>query len=293
MVKITAQLVKELREKTGAGMMDCKKALQETNGDIDKAVDYLRERGIAQAAKKSGRVAAEGLCNVVVNGNEAVVFELNSETDFVAKNQDFLSVLDRIGNALINSNAQNTEEALLVKDNGETVEEILTNATAKIGEKITLRRVSRIIKEDQQGFGSYAHMGGRIVSLVVLENENEELGKDIAMHVAASNPRFLNRNDVDQETLEHEKEVLTNQALQEGKPANIVEKMVIGRLNKFLQDICLVDQPFVKDQDVTVQKYLKANNNNVLSFVRLEVGEGIEKRDEDFAAEVAAVTQGK
>lgn len=293
MVKITAQLVKELREKTGAGMMDCKKALQETNGDIDKAVDYLRERGIAQAAKKSGRVAAEGLCNVVVNGNEAVVFELNSETDFVAKNQDFLSVLDRIGNALINSNAQNTEEALLVKDNGETVEEILTNATAKIGEKITLRRVSRIVKEDQQGFGSYAHMGGRIVSLVVLENENEELGKDIAMHVAASNPRFLNRNDVDQETLEHEKEVLTNQALQEGKPANIVEKMVIGRLNKFLQDICLVDQPFVKDQDVTVQKYLKANNNNVLSFVRLEVGEGIEKRDEDFAAEVAAVTQGK
>ena len=293
MVQITAQLVKELREKTGAGMMDCKKALQETNGDINAAIDYLRERGIAQAAKKSGRIAAEGLTDVVVLGNKGLVFELNSETDFVAKNKDFLDLLNLVGQTIINSEATNSEEALQILVNGETLEQVLTNATAKIGEKITLRRVSVFTKEDNQGFGSYVHMGGRIVSLLILENDNEELGKDLAMHVAASNPRFLNRTEVDQETLEHEKQVLTNQALQEGKPANIVEKMVVGRLNKFLQDICLVDQAFVKDQDITVQKHLEQNKNNVVKFARLEVGEGIEKREEDFAAEVAAVTQGK
>lgn len=292
MVQITAQLVKELRELTGAGMMDCKKALQETGGDIQKAVDYLRERGIAQAAKKSGRIAAEGLASVVVKGNEAILFELNSETDFVAKNKEFLSLLDNVGQTILNSQATNTEEALSLTIDGETLETKLTNATAKIGEKITLRRVTRVTKEANQGFGHYAHMGGRIVTLVVLNKEDEELGKDLAMHVAASNPRFLNRSQVDQATLEHEKEVLTNQALQEGKPANIVEKMVVGRLNKFLQDICLVDQPFVKDADVKVSQHLKSNNNDVLSFVRLEVGEGIEKREEDFAAEVAKVTQG-
>ncbi|WP_026392134.1 translation elongation factor Ts [Haploplasma modicum] len=292
MAEITAKMVKELRDITGAGMMDCKKALTETNGDIEKAVDYLRERGIAQAAKKSGRIAAEGLANVLVNGNDAIVFELNSETDFVAKNKDFLDLLDKVGNTILNSKASNTEEALEVLVDGVKLADVLTAATAKIGEKITLRRVSRIVKEDAQDFGAYSHMGGKIVSLVLLEKHNEEVAKDIAMHVAASNPKFLNRDQVDQETLAHEKEVLTNQALQEGKPANIVEKMVIGRLNKFLQDICLVDQPFVKDGDITVAKYLKDNNNQVLSFVRLEVGEGIEKKEEDFAAEVAAVTKG-
>ncbi|MDY0277298.1 MAG: translation elongation factor Ts [Acholeplasma sp.] len=292
MGQISAQMVKELREKTGAGMMDCKKALQETNGDIDAAVDYLRERGIAQAAKKSGRIAAEGLCKVVVDGNRGVAFELNSETDFVAKNQDFLNLLDTIGDALAKSNVKDTEEALKFVVSGTTVETLLTNATAKIGEKLTLRRVTPVTKENNQGFGAYAHMGGKIVTLVVLEKDDEELGKDIAMHVAASNPRFLSRKDVDQATLDHETQVLTNQALQEGKPANIVEKMVVGRVNKFLKDICLVDQPFVKDQDVTVAQFLKSKNNNVLSFVRLEVGEGIEKREEDFAAEVAAVTKG-
>lgn len=291
-MQITASMVKELREKTGAGMMDCKKALQETNGDIAKAIDYLRERGIAQAAKKSGRIAAEGLASFVVNGNEAVVFELNSETDFVAKNKDFLTLLDNVGNIILASGANNTEEALEAKTDEGTLNDLLTNATAKIGEKITLRRVSRFTKEDSQGFGAYSHMGGRIVSLVLLQNDNEEVGRDVAMHVAANNPKFLNRNSVDQATLDHEKEVLTNQALQEGKPANIVEKMVVGRINKFLQDICLVDQAFVKDPDIKVSGYLKANNNDVLSFVRLEVGEGIEKKEEDFAAEVAAATKG-
>ena len=292
MVQITAKMVKELRDITGAGMMDCKKALTETNGDIQKAVDFLRERGIAQAAKKSGRIAAEGLADVVVEGNKALLFELNSETDFVAKNKEFLTLLDNVGNIIFNSDATNTEEALVLKTDEGTLADLLTNATAKIGEKITLRRVTVLTKEDNQGFGSYSHMGGRIVSVVLLNEDNEEVGKDVAMHVAASNPKFLNRDQVDQDTLEHEKEVLTNQALQEGKPANIVEKMVVGRLNKFLQDICLVDQSFVKDGDITVKQYLKNSNNDILSFVRLEVGEGIEKREEDFAAEVAAVTKG-
>lgn len=292
MAKITAQMVKELRERTGAGMLDCKKALEATNGDIEKAVDYLRERGQAQAAKKSGRVAAEGLANVLIDGNEAVVFELNAETDFVAKNKEFLALLDKIGNVILKSDVTNTEDALQISVDGNTLEQLLIESTAKIGEKITLRRVTRVTKEDNQGFGSYVHMGGRIVALAVLEEDSEEVGKDIAMHIAASNPKFLNRDAVDQDTLEHEKEVLTNQALQEGKPANIVEKMVVGRLNKFLEEICLVDQPFVKDSDIKVKQFLKDNNNNVLTFVRLEVGEGIEKKEEDFAAEVAAVTKG-
>lgn len=292
MVQITAKLVKELRDRTGAGMLDCKKALEATNGDVEKAIDYLRERGIAQAAKKSGRVAAEGLASFLIKDNNAVVFEVNSETDFVAKNKEFLDLLDKVGNVILDSGVTNTEDALEIKVDGGTLADLLTNATAKIGEKITLRRVSRFTKEDNQCFGSYAHMGGRIVSLAVLAKDDEEVAKDIAMHIAASNPKFLNRDQVDQDTLKHETEVLTNQALQEGKPAHIVEKMIVGRLNKFLEEICLVDQPFVKDSDVKVKQYLKNNNNDVLSFVRLEVGEGIEKKEEDFAAEVAAVTKG-
>jgi elongation factor Ts len=285
---ITAQMVKELRERTGAGMLDCKKALEKNDGDIEKAIDFLREKGMANAAKKAGRIAAEGLCSIELDGNEAVIFELNSETDFVAKNKQFLDLLEKVGNTILNSKATNTEEALKVEANGVTIEQMLIDATATIGEKISLRRVSRVVKEDAQAFGAYKHMGGRIAVLAVLAKQDDEVAKDIAMHIAAQNPKYLNRNEVDQETLEHEKHVLTQQALQEGKPANIVEKMVVGRLNKFLQDICLVDQPFVKDTDQKVSQYLKSNQNEVLSFIRLEVGEGIEKKEEDFAAEVAA-----
>ncbi|MDY0338790.1 MAG: translation elongation factor Ts [Acholeplasmataceae bacterium] len=285
---ITAQQVKELRERTGAGMMDCKGALEHTNGDMEAAIDYLREKGIAKAAKKAGRIAAEGLCNVVINGNEAVIYELNSETDFVAKNNQFLDLLSEVGNAIINSNATNTEEALNATLNGKTLETVIADATATIGEKISLRRVSRVTKQDSQGFGSYLHMGGRIAVINVMENDDQEVAKDMAMHIAAQNPRYLDRSEVDQETLEHEKHVLTQQALAEGKPANIVDKMVIGRLNKYLQDICLVDQGFVKDPDQKVSEYLKSNKNAVKSFIRLAVGEGIEKKEEDFAAEVAA-----
>ncbi len=285
---VTAQMVKELRERTGAGMLDCKKALEENNGDIEKAIDYLREKGIAKAAKKAGRVAAEGLCNVVIKDNEAIIYELNSETDFVAKNKQFLDLIDLIGESLIESNVSNTEEALALIVNGKSVELLLADATATIGEKIQLRRVTRVQKTNEQGFGSYKHMGGRIAVLAVLAKDDQEVGKDIAMHVAAQKPLYLDRTQVNQETLDHEKHVLTQQALLEGKPENIVEKMVIGRLNKYLQDICLVDQGFVKDPDQKVSAYLKSNNNQVLSFVRLEVGEGIEKKEEDFAAEVAA-----
>ena len=285
---ITAQMVKELRERTGAGMMDCKNALDHTNGNMEEAIDYLREKGIAKAAKKAGRIAAEGLCNVIVKGHEAIIFELNSETDFVAKNKQFLELLDTIAEALVNSSVQTTEEALELNISGKTVETLLADATATIGEKISIRRVSRVVKEETQGFGSYKHMGGRIAVITVLAKNDEEVAKDIAMHVAAQKPIYLDRTQVDQETLEHEKHVLTQQALAEGKPANIVEKMVIGRLNKYLQDICLVDQGFVKDPDQKVSEYLKSHQNQVLSFIRLEVGEGIEKREEDFAAEVAA-----
>lgn len=283
---ITAQLVKELRDKTGAGMLDCKKALEATEGDVAAAVDYLREKGIAKAAKKADRIAAEGLCNVVISRNEAIVFELNSETDFVSKNDQFLNLLDQVGEALINSKVTNTEEALALATNGKTIEVLLKEATATIGENITLRRVSRVVKNDAQGFGSYKHMGGRIVALVVLDQKDDDTAKDISMHVAAQKPQYLDRNQVDAETLEHERHVLTQQALAEGKPANIVEKMIVGRLNKFLKEITLVDQPFVKDPDQTVSQYVSSKQNKVVSFLRLEVGEGIEKKQEDFAAEV-------
>ncbi len=290
---ITAQMVKELRLKTGSGMMDCKRALVQTDGNVAKAVDYLREKGVAKAAKKASRIAAEGLCRVITKGNEAVIFELNSETDFVAKNNTFLSLLDKIGSIIINSKATNTKDALALTTAGETLEIILANATATIGEKLTLRRVSRVVKKQEQGFGSYLHMGGRIAVLVVISRDDAEIAKDMAMHIAAQKPIYLDRSQIDQETLKHETHILTQQALSEGKPANIVDKMVVGRLNKYLQNICLVDQGFVKDPDTKVSAYLKARDASILSFIRLEVGEGIEKKEEDFAAEVAAATCNK
>jgi elongation factor Ts len=290
---VTAQMVKELRERTGAGMMDCKGALDHTNGDIEAAIDYLREKGIAKAAKKAGRVAREGLCSVAVSNNKAVIFELNSETDFVAKNKQFLDLIETVGEALLNAEAKNDQEALKVMVGEKSIELLLADATATIGEKISLRRVSFIEKNEQLGFGAYKHMGGRIAVLAVLEKDDAEVAKDMAMHIAAQKPLYLDRTQVDQQTLEHEKHILTQQALAEGKPLNIVEKMIVGRLNKYLQDICLVDQGFVKDPDQKVSDYLKARQNKVLSFIRLEVGEGIEKQECDFAAEVAAQVSGK
>lgn len=290
---ITAAMVKELRQKTGAGMLDCKKALEDTNGDIEAAATLLREKGIAKAAKKADRIAAEGLTSVVVKGNEAVLFELNSETDFVAKNKQFTDLIEGLGNLFIESNVASAEEALALKDaSGKTVEEVVLGATATIGEKISLRRVIRVKKSDTQGFGAYKHMGGRISVLTVLEKPNEELAKDLAMHITVFNPQFLSRNDVNQSTIDVETKVISEQIANDeslqGKPEKILNGILQGRLNKVLQEIVLLDQGFVKDPSVTVANYLKSANNNILNYVRLEVGEGIEKRVDDFAAEVMA-----
>lgn len=290
MAAVTAKLVKELREKTGAGMMDCKKALVEADGDIEKAVDVLRERGMAKAAKKADRVAAEGLAQIKINGNKAVALEVNSETDFVAKNDQFKQLIDTLAEHLLASEPATVEEALDQKLNGtdETVGEHINSAIAKIGEKISLRRFSLIEKTDDEVFGAYLHMGGRIAALVKLSGGDQTAAKDVAMHVAAANPRYLAREDVTADVVEHEKDVLKQQALNEGKPANIVEKMITGRLNKFFKEICLVDQPFIKDPDLTVQKYLAGHKAEAKAFVRYEVGEGIEKKAENFADEVKA-----
>ncbi|MFS3913371.1 translation elongation factor Ts [Bacillus australimaris] len=285
---ITAQLVKELRQKTGAGMMDCKKALTETDGDIDKAIDLLREKGIAKAAKKADRIAAEGLTLIKTDGNTGVILEVNSETDFVAKNEGFQALLSELADHLLATKPATIEEAHASKmENGSTVEEHITTAISKIGEKITLRRFSVITKEDNAAFGSYLHMGGRIGVLAVLNGTtDEELARDIAMHVAAVNPKYISRDQVSEEEANREREVLTQQALQEGKPENIVAKMVEGRLNKFFEEICLLDQAFVKNPDEKVKQVVAAKNATVQTYVRYEVGEGIEKRQDNFAEEV-------
>lgn len=285
---VNAKQVKELREKTGAGMLDCKKALEETGGDIDKAIDYLREKGIAKAAKKGSRVAAEGLTSVLSDGNNAILFELNSETDFVAKNQEFLNLIDQVGRELIQSDAQDLESALAINVEDGTMADLIVKATSRIGEKLDLRRYQRVTKTDAQVFGSYVHMGGKIASLVVLDGGDENVARDIAMHVAANNPTYLDESQVSEDVIAHERSVLRAEALNEGKPEAIVDKMVEGRLNKMLKDICLVHQPFVKNPDETVAGYVKAAGASIVSFVRLEVGEGIEKKSEDFAAEVQA-----
>ncbi|MFC7372199.1 translation elongation factor Ts [Fictibacillus iocasae] len=284
---VTAQMVKELREKTGAGMMDCKKALTETNGDMEKAIDYLREKGIAKAAKKADRIAAEGLTSVLVEGNKAVIVEVNSETDFVAKNEKFKEVIATLEKHLLATNPASVEEALSSELNGSSVEEYINSAIATIGEKISLRRFEIVEKGDNAAFGSYLHMGGRIGVLAVLEGTTDEAAaKDIAMHVAAVNPKYISRDQVGEEEVAREREVLTQQALNEGKPENIVAKMVEGRLSKYFEDICLNDQSFVKDPDQKVGKYAASKGATVASFVRYEVGEGMEKREDNFAEEV-------
>ncbi|MGE5704243.1 MAG: translation elongation factor Ts [Clostridia bacterium] len=288
---ISAQMVKELRERTGAGMMDCKKALEETGGDMEKAIDLLRERGIAKAAKKAGRVAAEGLTAVAVNGNLGAIVEVNCETDFVAKNPEFQTLVKDIAEHVVGQKSASVEAALEqpFKGEGNTLAHVISEKIATIGENISFRRFALLEKADNGAFGAYLHMGGKIGTLVALENSsNEELAKDIAMHAAAANPRFANREEVAPEEIEREREVLKNQALQEGKPANIVEKMVEGRLSKFFEEYCLVEQPFVKDPDKKVSALLKEANASLKAFVRFQVGEGIEKKQEDFAAEVMA-----
>ena len=295
---ITAAQVKELRDKTGAGMMDCKKALTETDGDLAKAIDWLREKGISKAAKKADRVAAEGLTRAVVSGNRAVVFEVNSETDFVAKNEQFLELLNVLSDVLVNSNVKNLEEALALEVNGKTVEALVVDATATIGEKITLRRVEVLEKTDAEVFGSYVHMGGKISVIAKLSaTDDADVAKDMAMQVASMNPSFISRNHMPADFIEHERkiqtEIIKNDEALASKPEGVLKGILEGRLSKSLQDSSLVDQLFFKDQDKKVADVLKAAKTEVLAFVRYAVGEGIEKKADNFAEEVLNQTFGQ
>ncbi|ANU17462.1 translation elongation factor Ts [Planococcus maritimus] len=285
---VTAQMVKELREKTGAGMMDCKKALVQTDGDIDAALDFLREKGLSSASKKADRIAAEGITSILEEGNEAVIYEVNAETDFVAKNEGFQTLVKEIGEHLLATKPATIDEAnASTMSNGLSVADHISNAIAKIGEKITLRRFEIRTKADNDAFGPYLHMGGRIGVLVVLEGSaDSQAARDIAMHIAALNPKYISRDEVSADEVERERTVLTEQALNEGKPEKIVEKMVEGRLGKYFEDICLLDQAFVKNSDQKVRDFAASVGGSVKEFIRYEVGEGIEKREDNFADEV-------
>ena len=278
--------VKELRDKTGAGMLDCKKALEATNGNMNEAIDWLREKGISKAEKKASRVAAEGLCKIVTDGNKAVILEVNSETDFVAKNEEFTNFVDYLANTILANNLKTHEEVLLFDDNGETIEAKLVALTAKIGEKLSFRRHELVEKNDNEVFGSYLHMGGKIGALVVLADTSIEVAKDVAMHVAAMAPVCATRSDVPADMVDHESKVIKEQVMNEGKPADIAEKMVTGRLNKFYKEICLEEQEFIKDSSVNVGTFVKNNGGSIVSMIRYAVGEGIEKKEENFADEV-------
>ena len=288
MAAVTAQMVKELREKTGTGMMDCKKALVETNGDMEAALDFLREKGLSSAAKKADRIAAEGVASILVEGNDAVLLEVNAETDFVAKNEGFQTLVKELAEHLLATKPATVEEATAsTMSNGMVVADHISNAIAKIGEKITLRRFVVRTKTDSDAFGPYLHMGGRIGVLVTLEGSTDaQAAKDVAMHVAALNPTYISRDEVSEEEVDRERKILTEQALNEGKPENIVAKMVEGRLGKYFEDVCLLDQSFVKNSDQKVNEFVKSTGGKVTEFVRYGVGEGIEKRQDNFAEEV-------
>lgn len=287
------ELIKELRDMTGAGMLDCKKALEASDSNLSAAVDYLRENGLAKAAKKAGRIAAEGLASVVVKENVAVIYEVNAETDFVAKNDEFKELVNVIGTVLVeNTDVKTVEEALELDYNGDTINNLIVSKIAKIGENINLRRFSIVKKENDQVFGSYSHLGGRIVALTLLNGGNEEAAKDISMHAAAMNPIYLNKESVPSADVEREKEILTEQTLSEGKPKEIAEKMVIGRMAKFYKESCLVEQDFIKNPDQTVEAFAAANNATIVSMTRYGVGDGIEKEEADFAAEVKKQIEG-
>ena len=289
----SASDVKTLREKTGAGMLDCKKALEENQGDMDKAIDWLREKGISKAAKKSDRIAAEGLAQIFVDGNRALVLEVNSETDFVAKNDEFKNLVNTIGNTLVNSDVSTIEEANEISVDGTTIADLVVAATAKIGEKISFRRFKRIEKTDSQTFGSYIHMGGRIASLVLVDGNNADAAKDVAMHAAAMRPLYLNEASVPTEDLDKEKEIMRQELLNEGKPADKIDNILVGKVRKYYEEVCLEDQIFVKAENKeTVGKFLENNGCKLVDLVRFEVGEGMEKRNENFAEEVMSQING-
>jgi len=290
-MEITAALVKELRERTSAGMMECKKALVETNGDIDAAAEYMRKTGLAKADKKAGRVAAEGLIGIAqsADGKCAAMVEVNSETDFVAKGDDFKNFVQATANLALANKANDIENFKDVKmDDGNSLSDNVKALIAKIGENITVRRVVYV---ESDLVGSYLH-GSKIGVLVALNGGNEDVGKDVAMHIAASKPVCVSADEVPAALIEKEREIYSAQAAESGKPADIVEKMVSGRINKYLKEITLLGQPFVKDPDQTVEKLLKGASASVTAFTRFEVGEGIEKKSENFADEVMAQVKG-
>ncbi len=283
---ISASMVKELRESTGAGMLDCKKALEASNGNMEEAITWLREKGISKAAKKASRIAAEGLAVAKVVGNKAVIVEVNSETDFVAKNEEFKSLVDIIADTLLNNSSVKTvEEANKLTHDGKTIEELVIEKTSTIGEKLSFRRFEIVEKEDSQVFGTYSHMGGKIVALCVL-TKDEEVAKDIAMQIAAMKPLYLNRDMVPADVLEKERTILKEQAENEGLDPNKIDMIVNGRINKYYEEVCLVDQGFIKENKMKVNKYVESKGSEIVSFVRYEVGEGMEKREENFADEV-------
>lgn len=287
-MNITASMVKDLRTQTGAGMMDCKKALVEAEGDIARAVDILREKGLSQVAKKASRVAAEGAVGSAVSedGKTGTILEVNCETDFVGTNEDFRNLAASIADQILAVNPADVEALLDSEIDGKKVRDLVTEAVAKIGENISVRRFVRYESAEGKVY-SYIHGGGKIGVLVEMIGADDELGKDIAMQVAAANPSYLDRTQVSQAEIDHEKEVLAVEARNEGKPENIIEKMVIGRINKYYKEVCLVDQEFIKDGDLTISKLLKSKNASVVRFARYQLGEGIEKKQDDLAAEVA------
>ena len=282
-----ASLIKKLKDMTNAGLMDCKKALEESNENIDEAIKWLREKGISKAAKKQDRIAAEGLSKILVDGNKAIIVEVNCETDFVAKNEKFAAFIHRLCKAIINSSAKTMEEALaLTEEDGSTINDDVINMTATIGEKISFRRFNIFEKNDNQTFGEYTHMGGKISTLTLIDGDNKEVANDVAMHLAAMNPKYVSREVVPASDIEEESKVLKEQAINEGKPAEIAEKMVAGRINKYYKEIVIVEQEFVKNPDITVGTYLANNNCKLVDMIRYEVGEGIEKRKDNFVDEV-------
>ncbi len=288
----SASDIKDLRDKTGAGMLDCKKALEATEGNMEKAIDWLREKGISKAAKKESRIAAEGLCEMKVDGNTAVMVEVNSETDFVAKNKEFKDFVDDLAHQILMNKVTTNEEVLAIRAGDETIQDKLVALTAKIGEKISFRRFVRVEKQENEYFGAYTHMGGKIGSLIVIEGGDEEVARDIAMHTAAMNPTCINRESVPSEMVEHESMIIKEQVMNEGKPEEIAQKMVVGRLNKFYKEICLEEQEFIKDSSMSIGDFAKNHGATIQKMYRYQVGEGIEKKQEDFASEVMSQING-
>jgi len=291
---ISASLVKELREKTGAGMLDCKKALEATDGSIDAAADWLREKGISKAAKKADRIAAEGIAAIKIEGNVAAIVEVNSETDFVAKNEEFTSMVEEILSAIVKNDVKTNEEVLALSASEGTINDLIINKTAKIGEKLSFRRFERVVKADDESFGDYIHMGGKIAVLTVVKGASSEVAKDVSMHSAAMRPAYVKSSDVPTEVLDKEKDIMREQLANEGKPADKIEQILVGKVNKYYEEVCLENQIFVKAENKeTVAKFVQNNGGSIVSMTRFEVGEGMEKREENFAEEVAKQMEGK